>query len=125
MHQQLETEQSILFEFRKNGRIRMYSDENANGKINRRKDLLIGEDKYSKSFDKRYYGRDHFMSMETGDFEIEVEGWTNDKGQYEAFYSIRLDSGVDSDNGQGSFDINKFVDVKDHGLMTSLFQPDV
>ena len=120
------TGEIILFEFKKNGRIKMYSDKNGNGKINRRKDILIGKDKFSKSYDKRYYKRDHFMSMDSGDFEIEVEGFTNNEGDYEAYYSIRLDSGIDEQTDYGStLNINKFVDVNDHSQMTSIFQPDV
>ena len=120
------TGEMLLFEFKKNGRIAIYSDKNKNGKINRRKDLLVGEDKFSNSYDKRYYGRNHFMSMESGDFEIEVEGFVDGKGVYEAYYSIRLDSGIDMETDFGStLDVNKYVDVKSHDILTSLFQPEV
>lgn len=120
------TGNTILFEFKKNGRIKIYSDKNGNGKINKRKDILIGQDKFNKSYDKQYYNKDHFMKADRGDFEIEVEGYINDEGIYEAYYSIRLDSGVDEQTDYGStININKFVDVRDHSQMTSIFQPDI
>ena len=117
----------LLFEFKKNGRIRIYSDQNQNGRINRRKDILIGEDKFSNSYDKRYYGRNHFMAMDNGDFEIEVEGFINDRNdEYEASYSIRLDSGVDRETDFGStLDVNKYVDIKNHDILTSILQPEI
>ena len=116
----------ILFEFKKNGRIKMYSDQNKNEKINRRKDILIGEDKFSNSYDKQYYSRDHFMSMNNGNFEIEVEGFINDTGAYEAYYSVRLDSGVDMETDFGSnLDVNKYVDIKNHDILTSILQPEI
>ena len=116
---------SILFEFRKNGQIKMYHDDNKNGKLNRRRDTLIGEAKFSK-WDKDHYGRRNFLEMESGSFEIEVEGWTNDKGEYEAWYSTRLDTGVDRENFLGSMlDVNKFVDMKNQDYLTSIFQPDL
>lgn len=118
--------QTILFEFRKNGRIKLYEDKNNNGKINRKKDTLIGEDRHNKSYDKQYYGRKHFSMMNNGKFEIEVEGYENDKGSYEAFYSIRLYPGIKIENQFGStVSINKYVDVADHDIMTAIFQPDV
>jgi len=121
------TGESILFEFRKSGRIKIYSDQNGNGKINRRKDVLIGDDKYSTSFDKRYYRRNHFFKkIDSGEFEIEVEGFCDDSNKYQAFYVIRLDSGVDSENFAGTLlDVNKFVDVKNNDILTSVFQPEV
>ena len=116
----------LLFEFKSNGQIKLYSDQNKNGKINRRKDILIGEGKYSNSYDKRYYSRNHFMLMDSGNFEIEVEGFVDEKGAYEASYSIRLDSGVDIETDFGStFDLSKYVDVKDHDFLTSVFQPEI
>ena len=121
-----ETGEMLLFEFKKNGRIAVYSDENKNGKINRRKDVLIGQDKFSDSYDKDYYDRNHFMSMDSGNFEIEVEGYINETGIYEAYYSIRLDSGVDMETNFGSIlDVNKYVDVRDHDILTKIFQPEI
>jgi len=115
---------SILFEFHKNGRIRMYHDDNKNDKIDRRKDDLIGEDKFSK-WDKEHYGKSHFWEMTSGNFEVEVEGWINDQGKYEAWYSTRFDTGIDSENFLGSMlDVYKFVDMKNHDNLTSIFQPD-
>ena len=120
------TSESLLFEFKKNGRIKIFSDQNGNQKINRRKDILIGQDKFRNAYDGRYYDRNHFMLMGNGFFEIEVEGYIDDNDEYQAYYSIRLDSGIDIETEFGfATDINKFVDVKDHGLLTSLFQPDI
>ena len=117
--------QTILFEFRKNGKINLYDDKNNNGKINRKSDTLIGEDSYNKSYDKRHYSRSHFSDMNDGEFEIEVEGYESDQGTYEAFYSIRLYPGIEVENKIGSIvNINKYVDVMDHDIMTSIFQPD-
>ena len=114
----------LLFEFKNNGQIKLYSDQNKNGKINRRKDILIGGDKYSNSYDKRYYNRNHFMLMSGG--KIEVEGFINENNVYEAYYSIRLDSGVDMETDFGStLDVNKYVDVKDNDFLTSVFQPEI
>lgn len=120
------TGEMLLFEFKKNGRIAVYSDQNKNGKINRRKDVLIGQDKFSNSYDKDYYDRNHFMSMDSGNFEIEVEGYINEIGKYEASYSIRLDSGIDMETNFGSIlDVNKYVDVQDHDILTKIFQPEI
>ena len=58
---------------------------------------MIGEEKFSK-WDKDHYRRRNFLEMESGSFEIELKGWTNDKGEYEAWHSTRLDRGVDSEN---------------------------
>ena len=96
-----ETGQTILFEFQKNGQIKLYEDKNNDGKINRKKDILIGEDRYDKSYYKQYYNRKHFSVMNNGKFEIEVEGYENDKGNYEAFYSIRLYPGIEIENQFG------------------------
>ena len=84
-----EARQTILFEFQKNGRIKLYEDKNNNGNPNRKRDILTRGDEFNKSYDKQYYSRKHFSTMSNGKFEIEFEGYENNKGNYEAFYSIR------------------------------------
>ena len=119
-----ETGKSIFFEFRRNGRIKMYSDQDGDGKFNRRNDVLIGKAKYT-DWDRDDYSRNHFKRMRKGTFEIEVEGWTNADGTYEGAYNISLDSGLDYESRSGSsYDITKWVEVPDHNLLTSIFQPD-
>ena len=50
---------------------------------------------------KSDYSRDHFFRMDKGDFELEVEGWTNEQGKYEAWYVGRLDTGVETESMWG------------------------
>ena len=120
-----EAGQSILFVFKKNGQIKIYSDQNNDGKIHCKKDVLIGDAKFN-DWDSEHYSKKHFLKKASGDFEIEVEGWTNDDGKYEAWYTIRLDTGVEKENFLGTMlDVNKFVEAKDHDFLTSLFQPDL
>ena len=51
--------------------------------------------------DKNDYSCDHFEGMDKGDFELEVEGWTNEQGKYEAWYVGRLDTGVETESMWG------------------------
>ena len=119
-----ETGQSIFFEFRRNGRIKMYNDQDGDGKFNRRNDALIGKAEY-RDWETDSFRRNHFKRMRKGTFEIEVEGWTNADGTYEGAYNISLDSGLDYESRSGSsYDITKWVEVPDHNLLTSIFQPD-
>ena len=116
---------SLIFKFNKNGNIKIFNDDNGNGRINRRTDELIGNAKYDRNFDKQFYRRRRFFNLNEGEFEIEVEGFTNELGEYEAFYSIRLDSGIDRESDFGTFDVSKFVNVQNNSLLTELFQPGV
>ena len=126
------TGESLLFEFKKNGKMSLYHDKDNNNRLSRRKDQLIGGGIRSR-YDKDHYSRDHFVGMKKGDFELEVEGWTNDNGEYEAWYIGRLDTGVDTESMWGGKpsgdmrDVNQRIEIEDsmHTYITSIFQPDV
>ena len=126
------TGETLLFEFKKNGKMAFYHDKDNDNRLNKRKDQLIGGGMRSQS-DKNDYSRDHFVRMNKGDFELEVEGWTNEEGKYEAWYVGRLDTGVETESMWGGRpsgymrDVNQRIDIEDsmHGYITSIFQPDV
>jgi len=87
------TGETLLFEFKKNGTMAFYHDKNNDNRLHRSKRQLIGGGMRSQSH-KHDHSRDHFVGMDKGDFELKVEGWTNEEGKYEAWYVGRLDTGV-------------------------------
>ena len=126
------TGETLLFEFKKNGRMSLYHDKNDDNRFNRRKDQLIGGGMRSQ-YAKNDYSRDHFFRMDKGDFELEVEGWTNEEGKYEAWYVGRLDTGVEKEAMWGGrpsgymMDVNQHIEIENsmHEYITSIFQPNV
>ena len=126
------TGESLLFEFKKNGKMALYHDKDNDNRLKRRKDQLIGGGMRSQ-YSKNDYSRDHFLGMGKGDFELEVEGWTNEDGKYEGWYVGRLDTGVDTESLSGGRptgymrDVVQRIDIEDsmHAYITSIFQPDV
>ena len=126
------TGETLLFEFKKNGKMNFYHDKDNDNRLNTRKDQLIGGGMRSQS-SKSHYSRDHFVKMDKGDFELEVEGWMNEQGKYEAWYIGRLETGVERESMWGGrpsghmIDVNQQIEIKDsmHDYITSVFQPDV
>lgn len=124
--------ETLIFEFKKSGKMNLYHDKNDDNRLSKRKDRLIGGGRRSE-YSKDDYSRDHFFKMRKGYFELEVEGWTDDAGKYESWYIGRLDTGVDTEamwGGQPSGDMRDVfqgITIKDsmHDYITSVFQPDV
>jgi hypothetical protein len=126
------TGETLLFEFKKNGKMSLYHDKNDDGRLSRKKDQLIGDGRRSQ-YSKDDYSRDHFFKMRKGYFELEVEGWTDDDGKYDAWYYGRLDTGVDTEVKWGGRptgemkDLFQGITIMDsmYEYITSAFQPDV
>ena len=124
--------ETLLFEFKKNGKMSLYHDKDNNNRLSRRKDQLIGTGKRSR-YDKDVYSRDYFVKKRKGSFELEVEGWTNEDGEYESWYVGRLDTGIDEESLSGGRptgymrDVSQRIDIEGsmHGYITSILQPDV
>ena len=102
-----------------------YHDNDNDNRLNRRTDQLIVRGMRLQS-DKNDYSFDHFVSMDKGSFELEVEGLTNEGGKYEAWYVGRLDTGVETQSMWGGRpfrsvrDVNQRINIEIKCMSTSL-----
>ena len=103
-------DQALLFEFRKNGKLKVYIDQDDDWNFKRKKDVLVG---HSKPFKEDTHPKDALYSKSKGKLELFVFGYEariqvdnevfgNNADGYE--YYLKLDEGrIDSKTGSNIY----------------------
>ena len=116
------TGQGFFFEFLRNGRIKMFADQNGDGRLNKKIDFLVAKGSFKRRVDIEYYDRLHFKRMREGGVEVEVEESVGSCGKYESSYAVRLDSGINSEKVADNLGRFKYLSIENNAFMRSIFR---